>query len=196
MAKRVSSGLILGALSLGLLLACSADKDSTNDSAKDSPYREEILAAVGDATTDFERSVLEDGEITRAEYVEASDRYLACMESHGVTMTAEDNFGVNQYHGANLSAEDEKWMDKCTIGTTMVIAGLYSDMIKYPDNGDFRAEIVECFIASGIAPKTFTVDDWEAAMPDNGEMDFPFDMKDPRFNECMSNPQTHQPEDE
>ena len=50
---------------------CSGPATATN------PYSEDFRQAKEFATSDFERAVLEDGEITRAEYEEAMQRYVA-----------------------------------------------------------------------------------------------------------------------
>lgn len=184
-----SSRLAAVVLPLGIaLLACSPDHDVGHPG---SPYRAEILEAAKTVGTDFERSVLEDGAITRAEYVEASQRYVDCVKGHGIDIAATDTFGVNNYTTSNLTAENEKYLDSCTYGTIFVIEGLYSGMVKNPDKADFKQLVVSCLIKSGLAPQEYTVDDFLADMPDGEEPTFPFDGNDPRAVECLSNPQTH-----
>jgi hypothetical protein len=187
-ASRGSLGTILVTLGLALL-ACSSASDDSDDG--DSAYRTEILAAAKTASSAFEKDVLSDGDITRAEYVEAANRYMDCVREHGVDIDAVDEFGVNNYAASNMTGSNEKYLDTCTEGTIFIIEGIYSQMVKNPDNVDMKQLLVECFVNSGLADKGYTVDDYVADTSGPNGSKFPFDDTDPRFSDCMLNPQTH-----
>lgn len=69
---------------------CSASSSAAPGAG---PYSAEIKAAAKQATSDFERGVLSDGVITRAEYQEAIQRYVDCGKQHGLDIGLIDQGG-------------------------------------------------------------------------------------------------------
>lgn len=170
-----------------LLQGC--DHDSQKSAA--SPYHDIILQERSNATSDFERSVLEDGEITRAEYTEATQRYVDCMTDQGLSASREDHYGVFTYRIDNLTPAQDKIATDCSLGTTFIIEGLYTGILQNPQQGDPREPFVRCFIASGLVDEDYTAEDYSSDTSSK-RAHFPFDTEDPRYLECMYNPQTHQ----
>jgi hypothetical protein len=74
-------------LPMGIVLVVSS-ACSHSSSAPD-PYRADVLRAYKHATSAFERSVLVDGKITRAEYDQATMLYVRCVKAHGIPIAAE-----------------------------------------------------------------------------------------------------------
>ena len=189
---RSSTGLrarvgLLTLILLALVNACTAPVDSSL-----SPYRAEILAAAKTAHSDFEYSVLKDGKITRAEYVEAVNRYVGCVKSHGITINVSWSYGFATYETALLDSTQEKAMDECTVGTTYNIGALYKASMTNPQRGDPTEIRVTCMVRSGLAPPGFTAQEFiRDTQGDQAGAKLPFDSNDPRFSACMTNPQTY-----
>lgn len=170
---------------LSLLCCCSGPHEDTSD-----PYASQIAAARQKATSDFERQVLEDGVITRAEYEEANQRLVACAKSRGVDIGLHDQSGYYIYSVQNYDA-NERIVQDCQTGTTALIGPLYVDMLINPKKQDIHELIAECLVASGLAPTGFSKTDFDQGLQkqrDHSGSPFPFDMSDPRFEQCMANP--------
>lgn len=168
-------GLLVG---VGLLGGCSSETDL------DHPYADRYAEALNRATSDFERSVLADGTITRAEYEEAVSRYVTCMTETGFAVTLEEQHGyyVYSYHDApGLDAADAR----CVEGNTAVIAGLYVDQLTNPGADDIDTLIVACLVREGLVDSDYTTEQF-AGDATSGAL--PFDDTAPAFDSCMANP--------
>lgn len=183
--------LLVGLASIMLFTgACSSAEPTT-----DGPYAKEILAASKEASSDFERSVLADGDITRAEYEEAVQKLVSCGEARGVKITPIKQGELYNYSYPLTETSDEI-MGDCSAGTTLVIETFYSDMVKNPMNGDFEQMVAECLARSGLAPADYDKAQYLAdrsAVERDGVLtaNFPFDAEDPRLVECESDPDSH-----
>lgn len=134
--------------------------------------------------------MLSDGDITRAEYVEASQRYVNCAGERGVAVTAIENFGLFQYQVANPTEEQDRVLDECSIGTTYNVEPFYGELLTNPNREDPLKIRVQCLVDSGLAPEGYTLEDYRADTPDGENARFPFDDADPRMAQCMANPQS------
>jgi hypothetical protein len=161
----------------------------------DGPYAAEILAASKVATSDFERSVLSDGMITRAEYEESVQRLVSCGKDRGITISPIAQGEVYNY-SFPLTDTSDAVMTECSAGTTMVIETIYSNMVRNPAKGDYEALVASCLARSGLAPSGYDKSQYLAdrsAVEKDGVLtaDFPFDPEDPRLAECESDPESH-----
>lgn len=171
----LAGGLVAG---LGLLVGCSSGPGS------DDPYADRCAEALNQATSDFERAVLADGTITRAEYEEAVSRYADCMDGAGfpVTLVEQHGYYVYDFSAApGLDAADER----CAEGNTIIVAGLYIDQLMNPGADDALSLIVRCFIHAGLVDDEYTP---EQFMIDATDQTLPFDDTSPAFDLCMANP--------
>lgn len=183
--------LLVGLIGISLLTGACSSAEETSDG----PYAKEIVAAGGEATSDFERSVLSDGEITRAEYEESVQRLVSCAEGRGVKITPIKQGEVYNYSYPLTETSDEVMLE-CSAGTTLVIETFYSDMVQNPTNGDYEAMVAACLARSGLAPADYDKEQYLAdrsAIEKDGVLtpDFPFDGEDPRRIECESDPDSH-----
>lgn len=181
------SAIVLVGMTVG---GCSSEAPAAK-----SAYFDEVVAASKTAKSDFERTVLSDGNITRAEYEESVQKLVACAGARGVSIEPVAQ-GATYAYEVRTSATSDTVMGECSVGTTQVIESLYGDIVRNPTKGDYDALVASCLDRSGLAPagydKTRYVADRSAAK--QGEVltpKFPFDANDPRLAECEGNPTSH-----
>lgn len=177
---------LVGVMLLLLVAGCGKAEQSGP-----SPYRAQILEAARLAHTAFERNILKDGRITRAEYVSAEQRFMACVKAHGVAIAAEQKFGTYTYVTSGDGATSDSVVEKCSTGTTYYIEALYNETVTNPQQQDAIVIRVRCLVKSGLAPAGYTAREYRQASGADGVLHLPFSDTDPRFEECMTNPQTH-----
>lgn len=178
----------------------SSESSGTNTSA----YTAQFEQARQLATSDFEREVLADDKITRAEYEEAWQRFSSCLEAQGININLVDQGGFYIF-GIPVDASDafDQVEAGCAEGTTAIINPLYIELLRNPANENEDELIVACLIESGLADPSFTVEQWEelrqgGSRVDGGNVvqgsaDWPFDNEDPRYGACLRNPSDPQP---
>lgn len=181
----------------------SSDSQSTNtgapvvstggsnggDATDGGSYAAMFEQARQEATSDFERRVLEDNQITRAEYEEAVQLYVKCLADKGITVKAEDQDGFFTYSVS--SDDDAKFQQEdgtCAEGTTAYIADLYMNIQANPNNQDINQLTAECLVNTGLADPSFTGDKITELMAQGQSAKWPFDTEDQRFKDCMVNP--------
>lgn len=172
------------ALAVGLLVGISLLVGCSSEPAFDHPYADRYAEALSQATSDFERAVLADGTITRAEYEEAVSRYADCMDGAGfpVTLVEQHGYYVYDFSAApGLDAADER----CAEGNTFIVAGLYADQLTNPGADDWDTLRVRCFIHVDLVDDEYTP---EQFMIDATDQTLPFDDTSPAFDLCMANP--------
>lgn len=165
------------------------------------PYAERIEAARGQVTSAFEKNVLADGEINRAEYEEAVQRFLSCTDAQNIKVEVEDQEGYYIYSSASDPEEFDRVYAICAPGTVDVIAGLYTDMLVNPTNGDLDTMTAACFVRAGLVNEPFTAADFRDLLSRSGTEDRDGDSKETRIdpeaqrlvnteeaNICMANP--------
>ncbi len=154
-AARMTTTLTLATIGLALFSACSSGPgiDASN------PYAAEFENALENATSDFERGVLEDGEITSAEYEEAVDRYLGCMHDLDVDVTLQASGEMYQFVTSTAEEFDLHDAD-CRRGTTAWVTQLYDAKINNPENVEVElAELAAaCLVEAGIAPAGYSAE--------------------------------------
>ncbi len=187
---------------LVLLLTVLLVAGCSSEEAQD-PWEAQFTRARAEASTDFERSALEDGEVSRAEYEEANSRFKDCMDDRGFsTNLIQDSSGLYTYETAGGGeALDTAFVD-CSTGTILLVGGLYSDTLLNPNNVLFEELLVDCFARAGLTDGDFTVDDFQdthqrfslgqdgQSEPIGTPSDPPFSYDDPRAQTCFANPNT------
>ena len=167
-----------------LLVAGTSACGATGSDAPKGPYSADIQQAKAKTTSDFQRQVLADGKITRAEYEEAVDRYVSCMNSHGAEISKTLNSAGYYYYSQPGVASPSSWTTKCADDSTGFVESLYVQMLRNPNHIDENELMAQCLVRSRLAPAGYTgkkyAEDQKAA--------FPFSADDPRFNACLDNP--------
>jgi hypothetical protein len=150
-------------------------------------YEEEFAAANSAATSDFERSALRDGDISRAEYEEAVQLYVECVQAEGVNIATEDQYGFYVYvTTGGDEATEQRAMDGCRAGTIEHIEPLYHALTTDPENRGGSVMVTECLQRKGFLPEDYD----PADLPSDFENGFEglFEMGDENAGMCFSNP--------
>lgn len=136
---------LLGVLVSLLLISCSAPA-----AVPEGPWAENIRAAQAATTSDFEREAFADGVVTRAEYVEGLDRYVACMADVGwdVGLAQQGDYFVHTVSGADDTFD--VLSDTCRAQTMGQVEQIYVDMLQNPSNQPFWVNVRECLTRGGL----------------------------------------------
>lgn len=144
------------ALLAALVVVTSA---CTPDVEVASPYAAQFEDARRVATTQFEKDALADDKISRAEYVEAEQRYVDCIASHGAKVELEDQTGYFVYAITGDIELYDSVSIQCGQGTHALISPLYVDILMNPNRTDFDELTANCLIDVGLVDRTFTKED-------------------------------------
>jgi len=174
------------AVLIAVALTLSATACSAGTPTNTGPYTSEIEQAGRDATSDFERQVFSDGQISRKEYDESADRYIRCLNDNGLSASTELQDGLNTYAiqyppGTTNASEAES---RCAVGTTILIEPLYGNILLNPDNVDFDELVVDCLKRNGIVDQDYTKADLLQETRDSPT----FYPEDPAGMECLAKP--------
>ncbi|MFB9183269.1 hypothetical protein ACFFX1_34510 [Dactylosporangium sucinum] len=167
-----------------LLLTAGCGDDAPE--AKDNPYAAEFRIARERATSDFEKKVLADSDITKAEFDEAVQRYVRCAKDRGVDITPIPVGGYYNYETVKTD-NAEAVIAECRAGTIAVLEPLYVDRLMNPQKRDIFELQVECLKKSGVVPADYTVQQLKADK-ENQFAGAPFSPDDAKFSACMANP--------
>lgn len=166
--------------------SCSAAPERPDD-----PYATVIENASAQATSDFERSVFADRQVTRPEYEEAVTRYVRCAHEHGVQLSTIPQAGYFVYTFPD-GGDADAVLSRCVDGTTALIEPIFVATLTNPHRDDMDDLIAACVVRSGLATPGYTgaqiKAEKEAARRAGREINLPFDEEDPRFAACMADP--------
>lgn len=135
-------------------IAGCASADPADDYWADDYWVAEVERVRSQATSDFEREALADGRITRAEYEEATQRFVDCMNDRGVSTTREEQFATGVYQYAVSGSSDAVW-DECEAGTTRIVADIYTSYLVDPEQRGPGVEAAECLQRQGLLPADY-----------------------------------------
>ncbi len=167
-----------------LVVGCSGS------AANDGPYAEDFEGARSHATTAFERDVLDDGAISRAEYEEAFQRFGVCLQAAGQDATFETQAGFMTFSiaGRGRTAQDvDAVVSQCQKGTTELIEPLYISVVRNPQNEYYWDVVVRCLQRKGLVDAAFTAEDYLHYFRDQAGS-VPFDPEGTDAQLCASNP--------
>ncbi|MFT3797090.1 hypothetical protein [Microbacterium sp.] len=108
------------------------------------------------ATSQFEHDVLADGKITRAEYEEAMQRFVACANDNAVDVSLIEQAGYFVYSVTAASSDSDAVMAACQVGNNQFIEPLFVDQLMNPDKKDIDEVIAHCFVAMKVVPPPFS----------------------------------------
>jgi hypothetical protein len=105
-------------------------------------------------TTDFERQILSDYQITDAEYQEARERYKQCLTDLGWVVEDSPDGGY-QYSGAPGTPDEGQAVphtvtESCSAHTIQNIEGLYRGMRQNPEGLSKAQQVRACFEAHSV----------------------------------------------
>lgn len=149
--------------------------------------------------TEFETEVLtratERGVISQSDYEEAHDRYRDCMAGKGIT-AQEQRYPNGTIHSTPPGPDDAFTIDDlahadftCAVGTVATIDELYVVQQGNPDLLRDRNEAgAACLVREGLAPTSFSRDDFAKAFTAPGFSDYdslPFNVREERVHMCL-----------
>lgn len=155
--------LVVVGVFLALSLAgCVAPQDEAvaiNDAWE--PQLRELQRTI---TAEFPSQVLEDLVISPAEYEEATNRYVGCMQDQGIDAAKVPE---GDFYGFSLptSPTAEAVEADCYLKFMDGIAGMYVSITTNPANEDFFALMAECLVRSGVVGPDFDADAYLALEP-------------------------------
>lgn len=146
-------------LVLVLLVTVVASCSAASEEEAANPYAPMFEQARSEATSQFELDVLADDVVTRAEYEEAMQRYVSCIEDMGSGVTLEESGGYYTYMITGDAARYDAISDDCSRGTNEWIEALFVETLMNPDNRDYFEIIAECLVETGIVDPPFGKDE-------------------------------------
>lgn len=148
--RRTPSGVVVSgcALLCACLAACTSDDGRARRTEAPSrsasaaptstvPWAEALESAYRDATSEFEREVLEDGEITEAEFHEMERRVKSCLNDNGIEFRGFQPDGSMEYRvppSIPLEVGNELMRDCVASSGSTTIGLLYHEMRRNPRN--------------------------------------------------------------
>lgn len=147
---------------LALLAGCG-------DGASLSEHDETLELAREMAHSEFQREILADGVVTRAELDEATTRLGECLAAFGIDMEVVEEYGVRTGLVLTFPGRDtmDAEVDDC-FNTYMGMLDTYYTVTHVTNPNDENPDqlMVDCFIRHGLVQDSFTVADlheWEEA---------------------------------
>ncbi len=203
------SGAVLAAVLVAVAgCASSDDKVDPND-----PFGPDFEAAISESGSDFVKGVLQDHQITPAEFNESQDRFIGCLEDAGFSPVREPAIAGFTSFTTVVLPSDEAESDAaraCESQWVGSIASLYSLMNQNPTNENFMDLVAACLVDTGAVPnglKGSDIDEYfgkigtkhesgddgastAVAGPTDLNATLPggLTVEDPRFQACMTNP--------
>lgn len=160
---RAPKGVLWGVGVLLVMSACSSTDDAS------SPYNADISQARDAATSEFERTVLDDGEISDAEFEEARGLLAECIAARGYLFEPEEDGGYSvgsdepRPADPDAAAAYDEAIDsahtECGAGSTDVIEPLYLAMNENPSNVDLNDVWASCLVDEGFRDAGYGVED-------------------------------------
>ncbi len=144
------------------------------------PYANDFQYYMDHATSDFEREVLSDGVITRAEYEEANQRYLTCMYEFyppdgpdraknfpNRTGTYDHGIEFSWEHSQSADFEDllalyQVREDSCMKDNVLDIHLLYGRILDNPEGITQESLEVQRLIACGLVGPEYSINNYIA----------------------------------
>ncbi len=184
-----------------LLAGCSAPAgpsgspesvSSTGDSPTfRGPWAAEFESAYRKAGSDFERSVLRDGEITDQELAETRDRFTDCLSAIGLSRVVFEPDGTFQFdapEGVDPDTTNDRVKRCSTESGESSIGALHSWIRRNPQNQDEATIMAACLVRKKAVEPSYAAADYTEDAP---TQDFPYLSGGPgsvAFQECTVDP--------
>lgn len=148
---------------LGAVLLLAGCSSAGEEKATDEAWSTVIKETAHEASSDFERKVLDDGRITDAEYSELQARVVDCLAGLGLK-AGFDPDGSLTYTATRAAPVERDRIQKCSADNGIRTITLRDAMIRNPSNLDEGTIMVECLRRVGLVDSTYT-----AEMYDRGD---------------------------
>ena len=118
------------------------------------PYAERFEQELAGDLSNFQREVLSDHEITRAEYDDASDQFVACMEDRGFRVSREWQLAYYVTITEPGQAAEAAY-DECQEEYLIPLGPLFIETTTNPENLPWDQAVAECLVRLGVTPDGF-----------------------------------------
>jgi hypothetical protein len=180
-------GLCIAAIVSSLPLTSCGSSNKAEPPKAGNKYREDILLAAKQSKSEEERKILADGSITRAEYEEAVNRTIKCVDDKGYKLNKISNPGGYYTFSMETSEAGDKAYTECKEKFSSSVELYYGDQIINPDKRDLDELTVECFQRKRIAPPSYTAAQLKTDLK-KGFKNSPVVPETPEWLACMGNP--------
>lgn len=154
------------------------------------PWASEFQTAYANSKSDYERSVLADGEITATEYEQSRNHVRSCLADSGLTITwnARGGFALGSKSGEypdDFFERNDPILQQCESKWAGWIPFLYEQVRRNPQKQDEAALQIACLKNAGLIDDTYTKDQWRK---DNENDSLPFDARGDTATACELDP--------
>lgn len=150
------------------------------------PWKASFEQAYKETTSDAQRKILEDEEITEEEISSLFESLRSCLYMHGYSdfsYESDTTYSVRMPEG--MSREDTERIDvECNNSTVGTVDIVYNNLRKNPEAENHGDLMASCLARLELAPEGYTGAQYYRDSPDK----YPFDSDDPRFGKCISDP--------
>lgn len=193
MRARAVGGTIAVIVAVACLVGCSASDppDEVVDSLSlTGPWASDFQVAHANAKSDYERGVLEDGEVSSSEYEESKNHLRSCVGDAGYTITWDERGGFelgskNGEYPDDFFERSDPLLQVCESKWAGSILYLYEQIRRNPKKTDESTLQVTCLRDAGLVDETYTKDQWRR---DNEKGTFPFDARSDGATRCDLDP--------
>jgi hypothetical protein len=196
--RKLSLGLAALAVSVLLITGCAGTSQPTHKPTSKSapvpeftgPWANEFRDAYQDATTKFERTVLEDENISDQELSEVRSKLKQCLVSSGFSDIHFSDDGSNQLALPDSVSQEEadRREESCEVRSgDKTIGALYSWIRRNPKNLDEDKIMAECLVRKKVVDRSYSAKDYKNDSPTQS---FPFIKSggSAAFDQCVADP--------
>jgi hypothetical protein len=157
------------ALALVSLTGCGSDSDSAKQGDPWAAEFEKTRESINDPVL---LKILEDDEITDAEFAQVQQMVIDCDAEHGLRAWPDVDGGMRIEDTTNIP-EDEfnKIMKDCEMNTYDVISPLYVETRQNPQNEDWSLMRLECLKKFQVVDESMTLDEFKQIDPNSPPWD-------------------------
>lgn len=193
MSSRAAGGVAALIVAAVCLVGCSASDSNESKASQLSvtgPWASDFQVAHANAKSDYERSVLADGEISAAEYEQSKNHLRSCLGDAGLTITWDTRGGFELGSQSGSYPDDffersDPVLQQCESQWAGSILYLYEQIRRNPEKRDEDAMQVACLRSSGLIDETYTKEQWRR---DNENDALPFDRRGDAATRCELDP--------
>lgn len=139
------------------------------------------------STSDLQRQVLADGEITEQEMAALQDDMRTCLGAAGFTDVefSPDGGSSGMTPPGMSDADFQRVTTSCAESSFGSVDILYNNLRRNPSNQDEFTIMAACLVRQGLVAQDYSAEDYGRDAPADT---FPFDADDARFGACVSDP--------
>ena len=193
MRARAVGGVVAAFVAVASLAGCSASdtpEKTANSLRITGPWASDFQVAYANAKSDYERSVLEDGDVTAAEYEQSKSHVRSCLGDAGYTINWDERGGFELGSTSGKYPDDffersDPVLQQCEAKWAGSILYLFEQMRRNPQKQDEAALQVACLKSVALVDATYTNEQWRR---DNEKGFFPFDDRSDDATRCEVDP--------